>query len=115
MRPAYPADACLVACAEFGIGRIVVVTDSLLFGDEHIGDHEVRGRSHKITVFAPGYAKRYGFSYDLDTLALGSVERFHTIVMRRSPAWIWRPSPDTTPVVTVFSKLPSGLPIAIAS
>ncbi len=32
-----------------------------------------------------------------------------------SPAWICRPSPDTTPVVTVFSKVPSGLPMAIAS
>ena len=32
-----------------------------------------------------------------------------------SPARIWRPSPETTPVVTVFSKVPSGLPMAMAS
>jgi hypothetical protein len=37
---AHPANACLIACAEFGQGRIVVVTDSLLFGDEHIGEHD---------------------------------------------------------------------------
>ena len=37
---AHPAGACLIACAEFGQGRIVVVTDSLLFGDEHIGEHD---------------------------------------------------------------------------
>jgi len=29
----------------------------------------------------------YGHSYDLDTIALPSIERFRTIVMRRSPAW----------------------------
>jgi hypothetical protein len=32
-----------------------------------------------------------------------------------SPALIWRPRPLMTPVVTVFSKVPSGLPMAIAS
>ena len=37
---AHPADACLIASAEFGQGRVVVVTDSLLFGDEHIGEHD---------------------------------------------------------------------------
>ncbi len=37
---AHPANACVIACAEFGAGRIVVVTDSLLFGDEHIGEHD---------------------------------------------------------------------------
>ena len=31
------------------------------------------------------------------------------------PATIWRPSPETMPVVTVFSNSPSGLPMAIAS
>jgi len=37
---AHPANACLIACAELDRGRIVVVTDSLLFGDEHIGEHD---------------------------------------------------------------------------
>ncbi len=37
---AHPPGACLIASAEFGLGRIVVVTDSLLFGDEHIGEHD---------------------------------------------------------------------------
>jgi len=37
---AHPPDACLIACAEFGQGRIVVVMDSLLFGDEHLGEHD---------------------------------------------------------------------------
>ena len=37
---AHPAHACLIGCAELGLGRIVVVTDSLLFGDEHIGEHD---------------------------------------------------------------------------
>ena len=32
-----------------------------------------------------------------------------------SPATIWRPRPEITPVVTVFSNSPSGLPMAIAS
>ena len=36
---AHPAQACLIAQAEFGKGRVVVVTDSLLFGDEHF--HEL--------------------------------------------------------------------------
>jgi hypothetical protein len=39
-----------------------------------------------------GQAKVYGHSYDLDSLALASVERFRTIVMRRSPAWSRPPS-----------------------
>ena len=37
---AHPAQACLIGCAELGLGRIVVVTDSLLFGDERIGEHD---------------------------------------------------------------------------
>ncbi len=37
-------------------------------------------------AFVPGIGKTYGLSYDLDTIALGSIERFKTIVMRRSPA-----------------------------
>jgi len=37
---AHPPSACVIACTEFGDGRIVVVTDSLLFGDEHIGKHD---------------------------------------------------------------------------
>jgi hypothetical protein len=37
--------------------------------------------------FEPGSGKSYGHSYDLDQLTLSSVERFKTIVMRRSPAW----------------------------
>jgi len=39
---AHPADACVVACAELGAGRVVVVTDSLIFGDEHIGEYDHR-------------------------------------------------------------------------
>jgi hypothetical protein len=38
-------------------------------------------------AFVGGVARLYGHSYDLDSLALASVERFRTIVMRRSPAW----------------------------
>ncbi len=37
---AHPAQACVIGCGELGLGRIVVVTDSLLFGDEHIGEHD---------------------------------------------------------------------------
>jgi hypothetical protein len=37
--------------------------------------------------FVGGAVRAYGHSYDLDSLALSSVERFRTIVMRRSPAW----------------------------
>ncbi|MEO6741111.1 MAG: DUF6421 family protein, partial [Chthoniobacteraceae bacterium] len=37
---AHPPHACVIGCAELGLGRIVVVTDSLLFGDEHIGEHD---------------------------------------------------------------------------
>ncbi len=37
---AHPAQACVIGGAELGLGRIVVVTDSLLFGDEHIGEHD---------------------------------------------------------------------------
>jgi hypothetical protein len=42
--------------------------------------------------FAAGFSGQYGHSYDLDALALPSVERFRTIVMRRSPAWSRPPS-----------------------
>nr|MBA3809935.1 hypothetical protein [Solirubrobacterales bacterium] len=42
--------------------------------------------------FVPGVGKLYGHSYDLDNMALQSVERFRTIVMRRSPAWSRPPS-----------------------
>lgn len=42
--------------------------------------------------FVPGVGKRYGFSYDLDTIALPTVEQYRTIVMRRSPAWSRPPS-----------------------
>ncbi len=37
---AHPPSACVIACAEYGSGRIVVVTDSLLFGDEHLREHD---------------------------------------------------------------------------
>ena len=37
---AHPARACVIGSAELGLGRVVVVTDSLLFGDEHIGEHD---------------------------------------------------------------------------
>lgn len=42
--------------------------------------------------FAGGVGRMYGHSYDLDTIALSSVERFRTIVMRRSPGWSRPPS-----------------------
>jgi hypothetical protein len=37
--------------------------------------------------FVAGASQGYGHSYDLDQLALSSVEQFPMIVMRRSPAW----------------------------
>ena len=37
---AYPPDAGLIATARLGAGRVVVVTDSVLFGDERIGAYE---------------------------------------------------------------------------
>jgi hypothetical protein len=43
-------------------------------------------------AFVDGAVRLYGHSYDLDSLALESVERFRTIVMRRSPAWSRPPS-----------------------
>jgi hypothetical protein len=43
-------------------------------------------------TFVQGAARLYGHSYDLDSIALPSVERFRTIVMRRSPAWSRPPS-----------------------
>jgi hypothetical protein len=43
-------------------------------------------------AYVGGATKVYGKSYDLDSLALASVERFQTIVMRRSPAWSRPPS-----------------------
>ena len=42
--------------------------------------------------FVPGQGQLYGHSYDLDSLTLPSIERFRTIVMRRSPAWSRPPS-----------------------
>jgi hypothetical protein len=43
-------------------------------------------------TYVGGAARLYGKSYDLDSLALESVERFQTIVMRRSPEWSRPPS-----------------------
>jgi hypothetical protein len=37
--------------------------------------------------FVDGAGKAYGHSYDLDMLSLPTLDRFKTIVMRRSPAW----------------------------
>jgi hypothetical protein len=39
-----------------------------------------------------GAGHLYGHSYDIDSFTLPSVERFRTIVMRRSPAWSRPPS-----------------------
>jgi hypothetical protein len=47
--------------------------------------------------FTPGVGKVYGHSYDLDSFALTTVERFKTIVMRHSPAWS-RPPSNFAPV-----------------
>lgn len=41
---AHPPNACVIGTATFGRGRVVVVTDSLLFGDEHFdetGHHQL--------------------------------------------------------------------------
>jgi hypothetical protein len=38
-------------------------------------------------TFVNGVSGLYGHSYDLDSLVLPSIERFRTIVMRRSPLW----------------------------
>jgi hypothetical protein len=43
-------------------------------------------------TFVQGVGRLYGHSYDLDALLLPSIERFRTIVMRRSPAWSRPPS-----------------------
>ena len=43
-------------------------------------------------AFVGGDVRVYGHSYDLDSFALPSVERFRTIAMRRSPAWSRPPS-----------------------
>jgi hypothetical protein len=43
-------------------------------------------------TFVGGNARLYGHSYDLDSIALPSIERFRTIVMRRSPSWSRPPS-----------------------
>jgi hypothetical protein len=37
---ARPAGAGLIGCAHFGAGRVAVVTDSVLFGDERIGEFD---------------------------------------------------------------------------
>jgi hypothetical protein len=42
--------------------------------------------------YVAGAGHLYGESYDLDALGLASVERYRTIVMRRSPAWSRPPS-----------------------
>ncbi len=43
-------------------------------------------------AFIDSVPKLYGHSYDLDQLQLATVERFRTIVMRRSPGWSRPPS-----------------------
>ncbi len=43
-------------------------------------------------AFVPGIGKSYGHTYDLDTLELSTVERFETIVARRSPGQSRPPS-----------------------
>jgi hypothetical protein len=43
-------------------------------------------------TYVAGAVREYGRSYDLDSLALSSVEGFRTIVMRRSPYWSRPPS-----------------------
>ena len=37
---AHPASACVIGCAKLGLGRIVAVTDSVIFGDEHISEND---------------------------------------------------------------------------
>lgn len=43
-------------------------------------------------TFVARVPQLYGHSYDLDAISLPSVERFNTIVMRRSPGWSRPPS-----------------------
>jgi len=43
-------------------------------------------------AFVGTATKLYGHSYDLDQLTLPTIERFRTIVMRRSPSWSRPPS-----------------------
>jgi hypothetical protein len=58
--------------------------------------------------YVPGVGGSYGHSYDLDSLALGSVERYRMIVMRRSPTWSRPPSNFTRvwkgPYYTVWRR-----------
>src|SRR5215207_3977214 len=56
---AYPKSAGLIGTAQLGRGRIAVVTDSVLFGDEHIGDeaHTQLWLNLAHWVAAPAYEK----------------------------------------------------------
>ena len=77
---AHPADACVIGCAEFGSGRIVVVTDSLIFGDEHIGEHDHRQLWLNIVhwLAAPAYRRA-------DDAALRAENHQH---LASSPEWV---------------------------
>jgi Family of unknown function (DUF6421) len=57
---AHPASAAVVGCTAFGEGRIVVVTDSVVFGDEHIGEHDHLQLWLNIVhwLAAPAYARQ---------------------------------------------------------
>ena len=56
---AYPADASVIGTARFGEGRIVVVTDSVLFGDERFGafDHAQLWLNVVHWLAAPAFAR----------------------------------------------------------
>jgi hypothetical protein len=56
---AYPPGAGVIGCAELGAGRVVVVTDSVLFGDERIeeGGHQRLWLNLVHWLAAPAYAK----------------------------------------------------------
>jgi hypothetical protein len=60
---AYPADAGLIATAQLGKGRIVVMTDSVLFGDERIGayEHEQLWLNIVHWLSAPAFRQRGAF------------------------------------------------------
>ena len=69
---AHPAEAGVIGTARFGEGRIVVVTDSVLFGDERFGafDHAQLWLNIAHWLAAPAFARRAESSGEL------SVPRF---------------------------------------
>jgi hypothetical protein len=69
---AHPPGAGVIGCAKAGQGRVVVVTDSVLFGDERIGEHDHRQLWLNIVhwLAAPAYerAMRAGTAFAREDL-----------------------------------------------